>query len=302
MKVLVLGSGVGRRCHRALSGRGRSRGDDGRAQTGTGAGDPDFANAGEVSPGYSSPWAGPGIPVKAIKWLLMRHGPLVIRPMVDPAMWRWVFMMLANCTSARYAVNKARMVPIAEYSRDRRHPVRAATGIAYDERSQGTLQLFRKQYRLDGIGGDIEVLKRYGVPFEVLDPPGCIAVEPALAKVQGKVRGRPAPAGRRNRRLPDVHDQAGQACGRPWRRIPVRYDHRGDRDARRPAPNRRAHQRRTPDGRRLCRGAGQLLADHAEAARPLAQGLSDQGLFDHRADHRRQRCARIDRHGRDLQR
>ena len=48
-----------------------------------------FANAGEVSPGYSAPWAGPGVPVKAIKWLLMNHSPLVIHPMRDPAMWRW---------------------------------------------------------------------------------------------------------------------------------------------------------------------------------------------------------------------
>ena len=32
-----------------------------------------FANAGEVSPGYSAPWAGPGIPMKAIKWLMMRQ-------------------------------------------------------------------------------------------------------------------------------------------------------------------------------------------------------------------------------------
>src|SRR5262245_57585756 len=119
----------------------------------------------------------------------MRHGPLVIRPVVDPAMWRWVFMMLSNCTSARYAVNKARMVPIAEYSRDRLRELRASTGIAYDERSQGTLQLFRKQYQLDGIGGDVEVLKRYGVPFEVLDPAGCVAVEPALAKVREKFVG-----------------------------------------------------------------------------------------------------------------
>lgn len=45
-----------------------------------------FANAGEVSPGYSSPWAGPGVPVKAVKWLLMKHGPLVIRPKLDPVM------------------------------------------------------------------------------------------------------------------------------------------------------------------------------------------------------------------------
>src|SRR6185503_10796260 len=49
-----------------------------------------FANAGEVSPGYSSPWAGPGVPKKAIKWLLMRHPPLILRPMLDPAMIAWV--------------------------------------------------------------------------------------------------------------------------------------------------------------------------------------------------------------------
>lgn len=148
-----------------------------------------FGNAGEVSPGYSSPWAGPGIPIKAIKWLLMRHGPLVIRPVIDPAMWRWAFMMLSNCTSARYAVNKARMVPIAEYSRDRLRELRGLTGIAYDERSQGTLQLFRTKKQFDGIGSDVEVLRQFGVPFEVLDGAGCVAAEPALAKVRGKFVG-----------------------------------------------------------------------------------------------------------------
>lgn len=34
-----------------------------------------FGNAGEISPGYASPWAAPGIPQKAIKWLLMKHAP-----------------------------------------------------------------------------------------------------------------------------------------------------------------------------------------------------------------------------------
>src|SRR3712207_2016824 len=39
-----------------------------------------YANAGQVSPGYSSPWAAPGIPLKALKWLFMRHRPLFIWP------------------------------------------------------------------------------------------------------------------------------------------------------------------------------------------------------------------------------
>nr|WP_249154112.1 D-amino acid dehydrogenase [Bradyrhizobium diazoefficiens] len=148
-----------------------------------------FANAGEVSPGYSSPWAGPGVPVKAVKWLLMKHGPLVIRPKLDPVMWVWLLKMLRNCTSARYAVNKSRMIPIAEYSRDSLRDLRRDIGIQYDERAQGTLQLFRYQAQLDGTAEDIAVLKQYGVPFEVLSREGCIAVEPALSGVKEKFVG-----------------------------------------------------------------------------------------------------------------
>lgn len=148
-----------------------------------------FANAGEVSPGYSSPWAGPGVPVKAVKWLLMKHGPLVVRPKLDPVMWIWLLKMLRNCTSARYAINKSRMIPIAEYSRDCLRDLRRDIGIQYDERAQGTLQLFRYQAQLDGTAEDIAVLKQYGVPFEVLSREGCIAVEPALSGVKEKFVG-----------------------------------------------------------------------------------------------------------------
>jgi D-amino-acid dehydrogenase len=142
-----------------------------------------------VSPGYSSPWAGPGVPIKAIKWMLMQHSPLVIRPLLDPAMWRWGAMMLANCTARAYALNKSRMVPIAEYSRDCLKALRAETGIEYDARTQGTLQLFRTHKQLDGIGGDVEVLRQYGVPFEVLDREGFCRVEPALAHTKEKFVG-----------------------------------------------------------------------------------------------------------------
>lgn len=148
-----------------------------------------FANAGEISPGYASPWAGPGMPLKAIKWLFERHAPLVIRPGIDPAMYLWILRMLRNCTTARYAINKSRMVPIAEYSRDELRRLRAATGIAYDERSLGTLQLFRTQQQLDGAAGDIAVLEKLGVSYHVLDANGCIAAEPGLADVRPLIVG-----------------------------------------------------------------------------------------------------------------
>lgn len=148
-----------------------------------------FANAGEVSPGYAAPWAAPGIPMKALKWLMMEHSPLSIRPGTDPAMYRWIFQMLMNCTSKRYEINKGRMLRMAQYSREVLQQLRSDTGISYDERTQGTLQLFRNQQQLDASQADIDILKRYGVPYETLTGDECLHVEPALARVREKFVG-----------------------------------------------------------------------------------------------------------------
>lgn len=148
-----------------------------------------FANAGEISPGYASPWAAPGIPRKAIAWLFAKHAPLVLRPKPNPEMLGWMLAMLRNCTAARYKINKDRMVGIAEYSRDRLIELRGAEGIAYDERALGTLQVFLSQKQVDAAAKDIAVLEAEGVPFEVLDPAGCVAAEPGLASVRDKLAG-----------------------------------------------------------------------------------------------------------------
>ena len=188
MKVLILGSGViGVSCayQLALAGHEVTVVD---RQPAAGL-ETSYANAGEVSPGYSAPWAGPGVPLKAMKWLLMPHRPLVIRPTFDLNFARWGLAMLRNCTAARYELNKGRMVRLAEYSRDCLKALREQTGIAYDQRMQGTLQLFRTQAQLDGTAADIAILRRYGVGFELLDRDGCICHEPALASVRDKFVG-----------------------------------------------------------------------------------------------------------------
>lgn len=148
-----------------------------------------FANAGQVSPGYSAPWAGPGVPVKCAHWLLMKYRPFVFWPMPDPHLWRWLVQMLENCTSAAYDRNKGRMVRLAEYSRDVMCALRDETGISYDDRQRGTLQVFRTQKQLDAISGDIAVLRRYNVPYEVLDTAGCIRAEPGLESARHKLVG-----------------------------------------------------------------------------------------------------------------
>ena len=148
-----------------------------------------YANAGQLSFGYTSPWAAPGVPLKALKWLFQRHAPLSIRPGVHPGQYLWLLQMLRNCTAARYAVNKARMVRLSDYSQECINELGRATGISYEGRALGTTQLFRTQQQLDAAAKDIAVLREYGVPYEVLDRAGIIKVEPALAATADKLVG-----------------------------------------------------------------------------------------------------------------
>lgn len=148
-----------------------------------------FANAGMISPGYSAPWAAPGVPLKAVKWLLSKHAPLAIRPSADLHQNRWMWQMLRNCTVDRYALNKQRMMRLADHSRQCLIGLRSETGIDYEQRQHGTLQLFRTPKQLDAAAQDITVLQQLGVPFELLDRAGCVRAEPGLVNSQGKFVG-----------------------------------------------------------------------------------------------------------------
>lgn len=154
-----------------------------------GAEETSFANAGQISYGYSSPWAAPGIPTKAIKWLAQKHAPLKIKPGLSPDLYLWAAKMLANCNQHSYEINKARMLRIANYSRDSLIELRQQQDIHYEARQKGTLQVFRHEQQLSTIAKDIKILADSGTLYEELDVAGCIAVEPGLAGVKDKIVG-----------------------------------------------------------------------------------------------------------------
>lgn len=189
MDVLVLGSGaVGTSLAYFLAKKGFKVTVVDR-QDGAGL-ETSYGNAGQISPGYASPWAAPGIPMKAIKWLMQReHAPLAIRPTKSLKQYHWMWQLLRNCNEKSYATNKARMVRVSEYSRDCLRDLRKEIDLHYEERTLGTTQLLRTEAQMQAIQKDIAVLEEFNVPYEVLDRDGIVAVEPALAKSVHKLAG-----------------------------------------------------------------------------------------------------------------
>ena len=188
MKVIVLGSGVigvSTAYYLARAGADVTVID----RQPSAAQETSFANAGQVSPGYSAPWAAPGVPLRAIKWLFQKHAPLAVRLDGSVYQLQWMAKLLAQCNAASYAVNKARMMRLAEYSRDCLRSLRDEAGLHYEGRSGGTLQLFRSQEQLAAAQRDVAVLESCGVPYQLLSRDELPEVEPALARVLGRLTG-----------------------------------------------------------------------------------------------------------------
>ena len=89
-----------------------------------------FANAGQISPGYASPWAAPGIPLKAFKWLFQRHAPLAIQPDGSLFQLQWMWEMYRNCDAGRYAVNNMVWQLNVDNAADKQYWAGAGTRLA----------------------------------------------------------------------------------------------------------------------------------------------------------------------------
>ena len=139
-----------------------------------------FGNAGGVCPGFAGPWAAPGMPFKAFKWMFKKHPPFKLRPRLDPAQWRWLLEFVENCTSERFADNKARMQRMAHYSKACLVALREETGIQYDHASKGVLQTFCSEAEMENGERAAKVLTDLGITHALVDTAGVAAIEPAL--------------------------------------------------------------------------------------------------------------------------
>lgn len=139
--------------------------------------------------GLCGTMGGTGVPLKAIKWMFQRHAPLAVRLDGTQFQLKWMWQMLRNCDTSHYMENKGRMVRLAEYSRDCLKALRASTGIEYEGRQGGTLQLFRTAQQYENATRDIAVLEDAGVPYQLTEANRLAEVEPALAEVAHKLTG-----------------------------------------------------------------------------------------------------------------
>jgi len=148
-----------------------------------------YANGGQISVSHAEPWANPSAPLKVLKWLTKPDAPLLFRPRMDPAQWRWAIAFLRECTSARAAYNIRQMVNLGTYSRSCLQALRKDTSVEYDHLEKGILHFYTSQKEFDAAQEPARIMRDLGCDRQVIDAHRAVELEPALAPIRDRIAG-----------------------------------------------------------------------------------------------------------------
>jgi D-amino-acid dehydrogenase len=180
MRVAVLGSGllgVASAWYLARDGHAVTVVD---RQPGT-ALETSFANGGQISTSHAEPWANPGAPWQAIKWLGHEDSPLLWRLRADAAQWAWGLRFLRECLPGRTRANIAAILNLALYSRARLWALRRELGFEYDALERGILHFYTDPRELEHAIPQAALMREFGCERVPKSAAECLAIEPALA-------------------------------------------------------------------------------------------------------------------------
>lgn len=155
-----------------------------------------FANGGQMSAGEVAPWAGPGVPLRALKWIGRADAPLRLRLKWDRAQWMWLWRFWRRCNLTAQRDGATRNVGLALKSRailTRTLAELAAQGVDpdFDQREEGILRVYATTQEADHAFAEAERLASHGLTQTRLSARECVALEPALASAQqrGEIAG-----------------------------------------------------------------------------------------------------------------
>lgn len=148
-----------------------------------------YANGGQISVSHAEPWANPSAPLKVLKWLFRADAPLLFRPRLDPAQWRWVLSFLCECVPARAAHNIRQIVNLGTYSRAQLQTLREEAGIDYDALQKGILHFYTNPSEFEHAIKPTRIMQDLGCDRQIISADEAVALEPALTPIRDRIAG-----------------------------------------------------------------------------------------------------------------
>ncbi|MBO1323644.1 D-amino acid dehydrogenase [Acetobacter sp. TBRC 12305] len=136
-------------------------------------------------------WGGVGGPPRQpLDWLLHpARTALAMGRGMDPALLRWSLMAMKGRSAHAHAVTLARLARLGAYNRHCLDTLRDETGITYDDRQSGHIQLFRTERQMARVQPMLRKLADNGTAVRLLDMDEVLEHEPGLAHAAALLKG-----------------------------------------------------------------------------------------------------------------
>jgi len=148
-----------------------------------------FANGGMLTPSMSDPWNKPGVGKQLITSFFDPYSAMKLRIKALPSLYNWGIKFLYNSSTYRHRQSTISSFKLAKFSVKYIKHMQNELELDIDSSNNGTMKVFRTE---NGITKPLEIaemLKPYGLVYEVLSSSEIIEVEPQLAYSKDKLFG-----------------------------------------------------------------------------------------------------------------
>jgi D-amino-acid dehydrogenase len=147
-----------------------------------------FANGGQVSVSNSEVWTTWSNVKKGFKWMFKKDAPLLIRPRLDWAQWKWMAKFLYYTATGVYKKNTESTIALGLEARKLYEEIRIEEGIDFDHSSSGILHFYKDEQYFSAAKQAKSIYNNNGVEWDILSPLHTICIDPAIQDIKD-IRG-----------------------------------------------------------------------------------------------------------------
>lgn len=148
-----------------------------------------FANGGQVSVSNSEVWTTWSNVKKGFKWMFKKDAPLLIRPGLDWAQWKWMTKFLWNTVKGDYARNTAETIRLGIVARSLYAEIIQEEGLKFDQSACGILHFYKDDKYFQNAVDVKDLYNAGGCEWDLLSPMKTKSMDPALSNIKGIVGG-----------------------------------------------------------------------------------------------------------------
>ena len=148
-----------------------------------------YANGGQVSVSNSEVWTTWSNVKKGFKWMFKKDAPLLIRPRLDWAQWKWMFKFLYHTLIGSYETNTKETIRLGLESNNLYKEIILEEKLSFDQSPSGILHLYKDQEYFENSKKSQSIYQSNGAAWDILTPLQTKSLDKTLSGIDGIVGG-----------------------------------------------------------------------------------------------------------------